>query len=135
MASSTAVRPKVKKLVEFDKSEFELRKRLPPQMPRSADHVYINMRTDFKFQMARAKKVIFDGANEVHIHGLGAAINRAINIALQVQSHYNDALDIDVRTSTIQVVDDFEPLQNDLEPRSQARYVSTIHIRLFRKRV
>lgn len=84
MASSSAVKPKTDKLARFDPSEYELRKRLPAQMPRSPHHVYINMSTDFQYQMLRAKEIIFKGSNEVHIHGLGAAINRAINIALQV---------------------------------------------------
>ena len=84
MASGSGARPKTDKLVRYDKSEYELRKRLPAQMPRAPEHVYVNMKTDFQYQMLRAKEIIFKGSNEVHIHGLGAAINRAINIALQV---------------------------------------------------
>ncbi|OQR74059.1 ribonuclease P protein subunit p20-like [Tropilaelaps mercedesae] len=119
--------------VRFDPSEYELRKRLPPQMPRSPDHVYVNTRTEFKHQFERVKSVLLNGGKEVHIHGIGAAVNRAINIALQVQSHFGDAMETDVRTSTVEVTDDWEPLADDLEPQSQKRNVSAIHIRVFRK--
>ncbi|XP_022663250.1 ribonuclease P protein subunit p20-like [Varroa jacobsoni] len=122
-----------KKRVQFDKSEYELRKRPPPQMPRSPNHVYVNTRTEFKHQFERAKDVLLGGGKEVHIHGIGAAVNRAINIALQVQSHFGEVMGTDVRTGTIEVTDDLEPLANDVEPQSQKRKVSTIHIRVFRK--
>ncbi|XP_003743653.1 ribonuclease P protein subunit p20 [Galendromus occidentalis] len=133
MASGSAVKPKADKLVRYDPSEYELRKRLPAQMPRSPDHVYINMRTDFQYQMLRAKEILFKGSNEVHIHGLGAAINRAINIALQIREHFGKAYEVDTQTNTIQVVDDFEPREEHIEPQSQTRNVSTIHIRVFKK--
>lgn len=79
MSTNTA-----EKRPKFDPSEYELRKRLPPQMSRAPDHVYVNLRTNFKHQLNRAKEILLKGGKEVHVHGIGAAINRAINIALQV---------------------------------------------------
>ncbi|KAL3209712.1 hypothetical protein MRX96_052320 [Rhipicephalus microplus] len=40
-------------------------------------------------------------------------------------------LEMDVRTSTVGVVDDLEPLADDLEPTTQTRQTSAVHIRLF----
>ena len=47
---------------------------------------------------------------EVTIHGLGAAIHRAINLALQLQETSSHSLQISATTSTVELTDDLEPL-------------------------
>jgi hypothetical protein len=77
---------------ELDPVEYTLRKRLPHRLPRRPNDIYVNMKTDFKAQLARCQKLLDGGARgqnactEIYIHGLGLAINRAINIALQLQA-------------------------------------------------
>ncbi|KAH7964150.1 hypothetical protein HPB51_027615 [Rhipicephalus microplus] len=71
------------------------------------------------------------GKTEVFVHAMGAAVGRAINLALQVEANYQGLLEMDVRTSTVGVVDDLEPLADDLEPTTQTRQTSAVHIRLF----
>lgn len=66
--------------------------------------------------------------NELTIHGLGAAINRAINLALKLQESspyelkvhtlinahcvYVDITQNEVTTSTVELMDEFEPLDD-----------------------
>ena len=68
---------------ELDPVEYTLRKRLPHRLPRRPNDIYVNMKTDFKAQLARCQKLLDGGVRgqnactEIYIHGLGLAINRA----------------------------------------------------------
>lgn len=75
------------------------------------------------------------------IHGLGAAIERAILIAQNLVRDGAGSLYMSPTTSSVSLIDDYEPLNNvpsilldsthyfqDLEPFSQVRYNSAIHI-------
>ena len=48
--------------------------------------------------------------SEVHLHGLGAAIGFAVNLALHVVQKSGAALSLAATTSTVDLVDDFQPL-------------------------
>ncbi|KAF7706512.1 ribonuclease P protein subunit p20 isoform X1 [Silurus meridionalis] len=120
---------------EMDPVEYTLRKRLPRKLPKRRNDVYINMKTDFKAQLARCQKLLDGGAGhrEICIHGLGLAINRAINIALQLQAFSQGALQIAANTSTVELIDDLEPEDPDEagEPLTRTRNNSAIHIKVF----
>ncbi|XP_064601287.1 ribonuclease P protein subunit p20-like [Liolophura sinensis] len=116
----------------FDPEEYTLRKRLPPRLPKRKNDIYVSRKTDFKQQFARCQKLFDSGWNEVYIHGLGAAINRAVNLALQLKDKGMGTLDLAVHTSTVELTDDFEPETDDLEPESRSRNNSTVHIKVFR---
>lgn len=47
--------------------------------------------------------------NEIFIHGLGASITRAINLALQIQQAAYNSVSLSVNTSTVELIDDLEP--------------------------
>lgn len=47
--------------------------------------------------------------SSICIHGLGAAINRAINLAMQLQHTSPVPLEISVTTSTVPLIDDLVP--------------------------
>lgn len=64
------------------------------------------------------------------IHGLGVAIKKAVDIANFVARAHVGSLSISVRTSSIPLVDDYEPLVPDLPPISQIRLGSAIHVTL-----
>lgn len=66
----------------------------------------------------------------VTIHGLGAAISKAVDIANAVCAAHQSTLELSVTTSTIPVADDFEPVNPDLPVLSQIRLTSAIHITL-----
>ena len=46
------------------------------------------------------------------MHGLGSAIHRAINLALQLEETSSHSLILSVTTSTVQLVDDLEPVDD-----------------------
>lgn len=117
--------------VDYDNEEYELRKRLPVRFPLHKNDVYITRRTNFKAQLERCRKLLDAGFTEIYIHGLGTAVNRAINLALQLKRRGLGTLDIATNTSTMEVTDDLLPLLDDLEPKTRVRYVSAIHIKLF----
>lgn len=120
---------------EMDPVEYTLRKRLPRKLPKRRNDVYINMKTDFKAQLARCQKLLDGGAGhkEICIHGLGLAINRAMNIALQLQAFSQGALQLAANTSTVELIDDLEPEDPDEagEPLTRTRNNSAIHIKVF----
>uniref|UniRef100_UPI000D1D143A Ribonuclease P protein subunit p20 n=1 Tax=Homo sapiens TaxID=9606 RepID=UPI000D1D143A len=123
---------------ELDPVEYTLRKRLPSRLPRRPNDIYVNMKTDFKAQLARCQKLLDGGArgqnacSEIYIHGLGLAINRAINIALQLQAGSFGSLQVAANTSTVELVDELEPETDTREPLTRIRNNSAIHIRVFR---
>ncbi|XP_029437495.1 ribonuclease P protein subunit p20 [Rhinatrema bivittatum] len=119
--------------IEMDRAEHALRRRLPRKLPKRSNDVYVNMKTDFKAQLARCRKLLEGGGfNEICIHGLGLAINRAINVALQLQAGSFGTLQVAANTSTVELVDDLEPEMDDGEPATRTRNNSAIHIRVYR---
>ncbi|XP_067828221.1 ribonuclease P protein subunit p20 isoform X2 [Heptranchias perlo] len=119
-------------VLDMDQVEYTLRKRLPRKLPKRKNDIYVNMKTDFKAQLARCQKMLDGGSfSEICIHGLGLAINRAINIALQLQGGSFGALQIAANTSTVELVDDLEPELDEGEPLTRTRNNSAIHIKVF----
>ncbi|XP_026582067.1 ribonuclease P protein subunit p20 [Pseudonaja textilis] len=115
--------------------ERALRRRLPCRLPRRRGDIYVNMKTDFRAQLSRCQKLLAPGGGgclEICIHGLGLAINRAINIALQLEAAGGGALRLAANTSTVQLTDAAEPEGDRDEPLGQARHNSAIHIRVLR---
>ncbi|XP_024259452.1 ribonuclease P protein subunit p20 isoform X1 [Oncorhynchus tshawytscha] len=120
--------------VMMDPIEYTLRKRLPRKLPKHRNDVYVNMKTDFRAQLARCQKLLEGGGHgEIRVHGLGLAINRAINIALQLQASSQGALQLAANTSTVELLDDMEPEDPDEagEPMARSRNNSAIHIKVF----
>ncbi|XP_015115118.1 ribonuclease P protein subunit p20 [Diachasma alloeum] len=116
----------------FDDSEHILRKRPPYAFPKRSKDVYATNKTAFKAQLSVCEKLLDSGEPEIIIHGLGAAINRACNLALQLKKNSSGTLDIDIRTSTVHLIDDLEPLKDELDCEVNTRNNSAIHIRVFR---
>uniref|UniRef100_A0A915JND2 Ribonuclease P protein subunit p20 n=1 Tax=Romanomermis culicivorax TaxID=13658 RepID=A0A915JND2_ROMCU len=112
--------------------DYELRKRLPPRFPTRKNDIYVTKRTNFRAQLERCRKLLDDKAfDQIFVHGLGAAVNRALNLALQLKRQSVGTLEMELNTSTIEVTDDLYPLLDDLEFRQRIRNVSAVHIRLF----
>uniref|UniRef100_G3MMV6 Ribonuclease P protein subunit p20 n=1 Tax=Amblyomma maculatum TaxID=34609 RepID=G3MMV6_AMBMU len=131
-AEAATERPTGARRPRFDPDDYQMRKRKTSgQLPRRDNDVYVNMSTNFKGQLERCRKLFDSGKTELFVHAMGAAVGRAINLTLQLESHYQGLVELDVRTSTVDVVDDLEPLGDDLEPMTQTRQTSAVHIRLF----
>jgi len=112
--------------------EYEIRKRLPPRFPVRKNDVYVTRRTNFKAQIARCQKLLDGGFDTIYIHGLGAAVNRAINLSLQLKRRGLGSLDSAINTSTVEVTDDLEPLLDEMEAQTRVRNCSAVHIKIFR---
>ena len=127
-ASNAAKR---KKLLSGD---YIAKKRQPfgPERKRDGD-VYVTNKTNFKAQLKRCEKLLSDGASELIVHGLGAAVPRACNLALQLREIHYGGVELDAKTSTTSIVDDFEPLSDSADYETINRNNSTVHIRVFRK--
>ena len=74
------------KRLRLDSDEYVLRKRLPNHLPKRKNDIYINSNTNFGIQMKKCEKVLDSKQlDDIVIHGLGKAVNRAINMALQLK--------------------------------------------------
>lgn len=93
--------------------------------------VYITEKTNFKVQDEKCQQIL-DTHGEVILHGLGKALNRTINLALQLQAKSAGTVQICAQTSTVDLTDDFIPESDDAEEMSHDRSNSAIHIRIFR---
>ncbi|XP_032668758.1 ribonuclease P protein subunit p20-like [Odontomachus brunneus] len=113
-------------------SEYVLRKTGFPKFNRKGNHIYVNNKTHFKAQLYKCEKRLDNGASELIIHGLGAAVYKATNLALQLKEIHYGCLDFDIKTSTIQLKDKLESLNDNMDSEIN-RQNSAIHIRVFRK--
>lgn len=113
----------------------------------------------FQAQLYKCEKRLDNGASELIIHGLGAAIYKATNLALRLKEIHYGCLDFDIKTSTMQlngmfaciyigqdqvlieisfgtdtsfVTDKLESLNDKMDSEIN-RQNSAIHIRVFRK--
>uniref|UniRef100_A0A0M3HUK9 Ribonuclease P n=1 Tax=Ascaris lumbricoides TaxID=6252 RepID=A0A0M3HUK9_ASCLU len=117
----------------FLQVEFELRKRLPPQYPKSKNDVYITRHTSLAGQRRRVQQLMDSHMDEVVLHGIGSAVSRTINLALQIQRKLADSLKLEIKTSTVRVTDDLFPLYDEVDFASRNRSISAVHIRLSRR--
>lgn len=115
--------------IHRDPEEYAIFKRLNnKQFSKQPNDVYVTRKTNFKAQLDRCFKLISTSGNyrEIHIHGMGSALQRAINLALQFQLKTDCQLETNI--ASVEVTDYLMPLLDDLEPKSDTRWVSTIHI-------
>ncbi|XP_040271276.1 ribonuclease P protein subunit p20 isoform X1 [Bufo bufo] len=110
------------------------RRRPAPRPPRGPNDIYVNTKTDFRAQLSRCRRLLESGGQkELRVHGLGLAIGRAINLALQLQLAMPETLLLSASTSTVELTDDLEAEGGeDGEPGTRNRNNSAIHIRVYR---
>lgn len=58
----------------------------------------------YKAQLKRCEKLLESGEPELIIHGLGAAVNRACNLALQLKGNHCGTLELDINTATTDLI-------------------------------
>ncbi|GBP97200.1 Ribonuclease P protein subunit p20 [Eumeta japonica] len=121
-----------KKFKRAPNKNYAVKKRLPARPVEGGNVIFITKKTNFKAQLDKCCDLLTKGENEIILHGLGAAIQRCCNLALQLQTLFAGTCQIEVNTGTVDVVDDLEPLTDDLDYGAQVRHSSSIHIRIFR---
>ncbi|XP_071877458.1 ribonuclease P protein subunit p20 [Bombus fervidus] len=116
-------------------SDYIIKKRQPvdTKKKRRNNDIYITNNTNFKAQLKKCEKHLNNGTSEVIIHGLGAAVQRACSLALQLKKNHYDSIELEVKTSTISMIDDFEPVNDSADYEIINRKNSAVHIRVFRK--
>uniref|UniRef100_A0A669QTG6 Ribonuclease P protein subunit p20 n=1 Tax=Phasianus colchicus TaxID=9054 RepID=A0A669QTG6_PHACC len=116
--------------------------RPPRAPPGSGADVFVSMRTDFRAQLRRCQRLlepggggngtgtggVVGGGPEIRLHGLGLAVTRAINLALQLQAASPGALQLHASTSSVTLPED-SPDVSAMRPRHN----SAIHIRVCRE--
>jgi len=115
--------------VWFDDEEYQVRRRLPPRLPRRNIDVYISPKTDFKAQLSRCESLLAAGETELIIHALGAAIPRALNLA-NVLENKLPQISVSPYTTTVELTDNYEPHSADNDTETGGRYNSALHIRV-----
>jgi len=115
-----------------DETLYEIHKRLPPKFHTSASDVYITRKTDITAQFKRCKTQLDKKNDEIVIHALGNAVNRALNLALWLENAMKNSVHLDVLTSSVKVTDDILATFGDGDIDSHQRKVSAIHIRVSR---
>ncbi|KPI95650.1 PREDICTED: uncharacterized protein LOC106115667 [Papilio xuthus] len=111
---------------------YAFKKRLPVRPIDGNNVIFVTKKTNFKAQLDKCCDLLTRGEKEIILHGLGAAIQRCCNLALQLEILFSGTCQIEVNTGTVDLVDDLEPLVDDLDFGSQVRHSSSIHIRIFR---
>ncbi|EGD77173.1 hypothetical protein PTSG_07506 [Salpingoeca rosetta] len=108
------------------------RKRPAPKPRTSLTDVYIARNSAFEAQLARAMSLLESKEARVTLHGLGAAINRCINIALQLQEKFAGQLTMSVETDTVGLLDEIASDDLEAPPVVSKRRNSAIHVHLTR---
>ncbi|EFN77340.1 ribonuclease P protein subunit p20 [Harpegnathos saltator] len=115
-------------------SEYVLRKTKFSKFNRKGSKdIFVNNKSHFKAQLYKCEKLFDNGASELIIHGLGAAVYKATSLALRLNEIHHGCLDLDIKTSTVQLEDKLESLNDDMDDEINNRQNSAIHIRVFRK--
>jgi hypothetical protein len=86
----------------------------------------------FNQQLERAWRVLDEGKlDHVLVHGIGPAMQRVINLALQIKLRGNGMFDVSATTHTVHLHDDLNDTNTGLVT-SQTRRNSSISIKIFR---
>eukprot|EP00045_Choanoeca_perplexa_P000778 m.16065 g.16065 ORF g.16065 m.16065 type:complete len:167 (-) comp10536_c0_seq1:78-578(-) len=107
-------------------------KRQPARLARSRTDIYIGRNSPFEAQLARAQSLFSSGEKSLTLHGLGAAINRCINLALQLEHQAKGSLQLDLKTDSVALLDDLPADDPDATPKIVKRTSSAVHIRVFK---
>lgn len=86
-----------------DSSMHEIQRRLPPRFHTSANDVYITRKTQIAAQFGRCKSMLDKKSDQIVIHALGLAINRALNLALKLEDAMKGSVRLEIVTSSVGV--------------------------------
>lgn len=119
---------------KFLSRNYTIKKRQPFGLRKqNGKDILVTNKTNFKAQLKKCERLLDNDNPEIFIHGLGAAIHRACNLALQLKEIHYNGVELDIKTSTASIIDDFEPLDDEGDYETINRNNSAIHIRVFRK--
>uniref|UniRef100_A0A1I7TE44 Ribonuclease P protein subunit p20 n=1 Tax=Caenorhabditis tropicalis TaxID=1561998 RepID=A0A1I7TE44_9PELO len=116
----------------FDEKTNEIKRRPPVKPSTDPNHIYITRKTNIESQVKSAETVLNNSFDEVFIHGLGASINKALVFALELERRFGGSVQSDIQTSTVQCTDDIVSLGELEQTETRHRYISAVHVHLYR---
>ena len=97
-------------LSAFDFVSVVRHKRKPVRTEKGPRHIFVTRASRFGALLARVMRLLQTDPAPVTIHGLGAAIARACDLALAVQESAGGHVTLACKTDTVLVYDDFQPI-------------------------
>ncbi|KAJ1484013.1 hypothetical protein T484DRAFT_1894943 [Baffinella frigidus] len=118
--------------MEPDSFRFE-RRALPKWVKRPQD-LFMSRRQSIPALRRRISQLL-EKEGEVCLHATGAAVERAVSLALEVQAAAGSGdLELSVNTSTVVATDDWAPLDAEgVCAETGERRVSAVHVTISRK--
>eukprot|EP00475_Leptophrys_vorax_P004390 TRINITY_DN1261_c0_g1_i1.p1 TRINITY_DN1261_c0_g1~~TRINITY_DN1261_c0_g1_i1.p1 ORF type:complete len:183 (+),score=51.79 TRINITY_DN1261_c0_g1_i1:80-550(+) len=119
-----------------DPNKYVLRKKIPIRPRARVNDVFVSRAHPIPLYVKRAAKMLEkDEVKEVYVFGMGAALETAIQVALMVQKELGgpNAITVSPNTDSVFLFDEFQPLQEGLEPVIIKRLCSQIQIILTKK--
>lgn len=87
--------------------------------------------SSYKGQLARAKNLLVeDGHPFIILHAMGAAIERAVGLAMGISSACSNQVRCQTETATVDLVDDVVPIDTEADLGTNTRQNSAVHIRI-----
>ncbi|KAI7824760.1 ribonuclease P protein subunit p20-like protein [Gamsiella multidivaricata] len=128
--TSALDKPETKR-TRISKDEATLRKRTPLRPPTLATDIYVTQTSSYKGQFTRAKKLLVeDGHPFIMLHAMGAAIERAIGLAMGISTACSGQVRCHAETATVDLVDDVIPVDTEKDLDTNTRQNSAVHIRI-----
>ncbi|KAM9995649.1 hypothetical protein ACTFIY_001829 [Dictyostelium cf. discoideum] len=113
-----------------DPTKYVYMRRVVQRSYAKKNEIYLSNNGKFLYYVKRAKNLLFNQREkEIIIHGLGAAISLAVELSLYLQKDI-EGLTLSTTTSSEEIIDQYDPLVNDLEPVLKIRHASAIHIKI-----
>ncbi|KAM9970027.1 hypothetical protein ACTFIR_001867 [Dictyostelium discoideum] len=113
-----------------DPTKYVYMRRVVQRPYAKKNEIYLSNNGKFLYYVKRVKNLLFNQREkEIIIHGLGAAISLAVELSLYLQRDI-EGLTLSTTTSSEEIIDQYDPLVNDLEPVLKIRHASAIHIKI-----
>jgi ribonuclease P/MRP protein subunit RPP20 len=114
-----------------DESIYKRHKRAPVRTPTLETDLYLTRKSLLKVQIARIKKLFKQDKKFVTIHGLGGAINKAVELAYLFREEHSN-VKWEITTSSVKLFDDLEANDLDEDSTVAVRTNTAIHIKVFK---
>ncbi|KAI8610300.1 hypothetical protein BC830DRAFT_1172823 [Chytriomyces sp. MP71] len=99
--------------------------------------VYVSRQSSLVALLKRCER-LFKSGDDAHftIHGLGAAVSKAVSVALAFRERHSDVAAVDITTSTVNLVDTvLDDSDEDNDEATNQRKNSAVHIRIHKVKV
>lgn len=110
-------------------------KRNPKKNFKTLNDIYITRRSNFQAQQKLCLDLLNSGLERIFLHCCGNAINRGINLALNLMQSYSGSLAYAINTSTIKLIDELHPLYDIDGIEFSSRANSVVHICLSKQQI